>query len=82
MYDGNKIESNPHVFQEKNTIKEYLYLKEKVYIHTYMHTHVYTYLVGGDNDPLDVCEIGLRQIETGKVRPVKVLDVHTQKERE
>jgi len=31
--------------------------------------------VGGDNDPLDVCEIGLRQIETGKVRPVKVLGV-------
>jgi inorganic pyrophosphatase len=46
-----------------------------------MHTYVYTYVVGGDNDPLDVCEIGLRQIETGKVRPVKVLDVHTQKER-
>jgi len=31
--------------------------------------------VGGDNDPLDVCEIGLRQINTGKVRPVKVLGV-------
>jgi hypothetical protein len=31
--------------------------------------------VGGDNDPLDVCEIGLRQIPTGKVRPVKVLGV-------
>jgi len=31
--------------------------------------------VGGDNDPLDVCEIGLRQIETGAVRPVKVLGV-------
>ena len=28
--------------------------------------------VGGDNDPLDVCEIGLRQIPTGQVRPVKV----------
>lgn len=24
--------------------------------------------VGGDNDPLDVCEIGLRQIPTGAVR--------------
>ena len=31
--------------------------------------------VGGDNDPLDVCEIGLRQISTGTVRPVKVLGV-------
>jgi len=31
--------------------------------------------VGGDNDPLDVCEIGLRQIATGKVRPVKVLGI-------
>jgi len=31
--------------------------------------------VGGDNDPLDVCEIGLRQIRTGQVRPVKVLGV-------
>lgn len=31
--------------------------------------------VGGDNDPLDVCEIGLRQIPTGAVRQVKVLGV-------
>jgi len=31
--------------------------------------------VGGDNDPLDVCEIGLRQIQTCQVRPVKVLGV-------
>ena len=31
--------------------------------------------VGGDNDPLDVCEIGLRQISTGTVRPVKVLGI-------
>jgi len=31
--------------------------------------------VGGDNDPLDVCEIGLRQIATAQVRPVKVLGV-------
>merc|ERR1711988_51189 len=31
--------------------------------------------VGGDNDPLDVCEIGLRIIETGGVRPVKVLGI-------
>jgi len=29
--------------------------------------------VGGDNDPLDVCEIGLRIIPTGAVRQVKVL---------
>ena len=28
--------------------------------------------MGGDNDPLDVCEIGLRQIATAQVRPVKV----------
>ena len=27
----------------------------------------------GDNDPLDVCEIGLRQIQTGGIRAVKVL---------
>lgn len=31
--------------------------------------------VGGDNDPLDVCEIGLRQVPTGTVRPVKVLGI-------
>lgn len=30
---------------------------------------------GGDNDPLDVCEIGLRQIKTGEVRQVKVLGI-------
>jgi len=29
----------------------------------------------GDNDPLDVCEIGLRQIQTGGIRAVKVLGV-------
>ncbi|KAJ1462375.1 inorganic pyrophosphatase [Pelagophyceae sp. CCMP2097] len=29
----------------------------------------------GDNDPLDVCEIGLRQCKTGEIRPVKVLGV-------
>ena len=29
----------------------------------------------GDNDPLDVCEIGIRQIGTGQVRAVKVLGV-------
>ena len=29
----------------------------------------------GDNDPLDVCEIGLRQVQTGEIRPVKVLGV-------
>jgi inorganic pyrophosphatase len=28
--------------------------------------------VGGDNDPLDVCEIGMKQIQTGEVAPVKV----------
>lgn len=31
--------------------------------------------VGGDNDPLDVCEIGLRQIKVGEVRQVKVLGI-------
>ena len=31
--------------------------------------------VGGDNDPLDVCEIGLRQIGVGETRQVKVLGV-------
>lgn len=31
--------------------------------------------VGGDNDPLDVCEIGLQQIPTGQVREVKILGV-------
>merc|ERR1711988_328647 len=31
--------------------------------------------VGGDNDPLDVCEIGLRIIPTGEVKAVKVLGV-------
>ena len=29
----------------------------------------------GDNDPLDVCEIGMRQLPTGSVTPVKVLGV-------
>lgn len=29
----------------------------------------------GDNDPLDVCEIGLKVIQPGDVRPVKVLGV-------
>lgn len=31
--------------------------------------------VGGDNDPLDVCEIGLRQLPTGSVTSVKVLGI-------
>ena len=31
--------------------------------------------MGGDNDPLDVCEIGLRQIGVGETRQVKVLGV-------
>lgn len=29
----------------------------------------------GDNDPLDVCEIGLRIVPTGDVRQVKVIGV-------
>ena len=29
----------------------------------------------GDNDPLDVCEIGMVQLATGSVTPVKVLGV-------
>jgi len=29
----------------------------------------------GDNDPLDVCEIGMRQFKTGEIRPVKVLGI-------
>jgi len=29
----------------------------------------------GDNDPIDVCEVGLRQIPTGKIAEVKVLGV-------
>lgn len=31
--------------------------------------------VAGNNDPVDVCEIGLRRIKIGEVRPVKVLGV-------
>lgn len=31
--------------------------------------------VGGDNDPLDVCEIGLRIVDTAEVRKVKILGV-------
>ena len=31
VYDGNKIESNPHVFQEKVTKLKNMYIKEKVY---------------------------------------------------
>ena len=31
--------------------------------------------VGGDNDPLDVCEIGMQQVPTGAVRSVKILGV-------
>ncbi|CAM9806069.1 unnamed protein product [Chrysoparadoxa australica] len=38
------------------------------------HVHPETGFVG-DNDPLDVCEIGLRIIPTGEVRSVKVLGV-------
>jgi len=29
----------------------------------------------GDNDPLDVCEIGLKIINPGEIRPVKVLGI-------
>jgi inorganic pyrophosphatase len=57
------------------SILAYIHAYMHTCIHTYIHTHMHTYIVGGDNDPLDVCEIGLRQIETGKVRPVKVLDM-------
>lgn len=38
------------------------------------HTHPDTGFPG-DNDPLDVCEIGLRIVATGDVRQVKVLGV-------
>ena len=30
MYDGNKIESNPHIFQENNKVKEYIYKGEGI----------------------------------------------------
>ncbi len=30
---------------------------------------------GGDNDPIDVCEIGSRIAKTGEVYPVKVLAI-------
>lgn len=29
----------------------------------------------GDNDPLDVCEIGLKIVEPGQIRPVKILGI-------
>jgi len=29
--------------------------------------------VGGNNEPVDVCEIGLRRIKIGEIRPVKVM---------
>jgi inorganic pyrophosphatase len=40
-------------------------------------THIHPDAEGcrGDNDPLDVCEIGLRVVGPGKVRPVKVLGI-------
>lgn len=40
-------------------------------------THVHPDAEGcrGDNDPLDVCEIGCRIIAPGKIRPVKVLGI-------
>jgi hypothetical protein len=30
VYDGNKIESDPHISQEKNKIKEYVYKGEGI----------------------------------------------------
>lgn len=40
-------------------------------------THIHPDADGtcGDNDPLDVCEIGLKVVKPGDVRPVKVLGV-------
>jgi len=40
-------------------------------------THVHPDTMGcrGDNDPLDVCEIGLRIIQPGGIRPVKILGI-------
>lgn len=40
-------------------------------------THIHPDAMGcrGDNDPLDVCEIGLRIVQPADVRPVKVLGV-------
>jgi inorganic pyrophosphatase len=40
-------------------------------------THIHPDAMGcrGDNDPLDVCEIGARIINPGDIRPVKVLGV-------
>jgi inorganic pyrophosphatase len=41
----------------------------------FVHPDLAAEKVGGDNDPLDVCEIGSRQIQSGSVRAVKVLGV-------
>lgn len=40
-------------------------------------THIHPDAEGcrGDNDPLDVCDIGLRIVKPGEVRPVKVLGI-------
>jgi inorganic pyrophosphatase len=40
-------------------------------------THVHPDAMGcrGDNDPLDVCEIGLRIVQPGDIRPVKILGI-------
>jgi len=40
-------------------------------------THVHPDTMGcrGDNDPLDVCEIGLRIVQPGEIRPVKILGI-------
>jgi len=40
-------------------------------------THIHPDAMGcrGDNDPLDVCEIGLRIVNPGGIRPVKILGV-------
>ena len=41
----------------------------------FIHPDLATEGVGGDNDPLDVCEIGLRIIPTGEVRAVKPIGI-------
>lgn len=40
-------------------------------------THIHPDTMGcrGDNDPLDVCEIGLKIVDCGEIRPVKVLGI-------
>jgi len=40
-------------------------------------THIHPDAMGcrGDNDPVDVCEIGLKIVQPGEIRPVKVLGI-------